>query len=95
MKAGKPLSICGEMGGDPAALIPFIAMGIKKFSMSVSSVAPVKRLITCLSREEAGHALDTLKMMNTAPEIEGYLKNFLERLLTNGARSRPCLHGHD
>jgi phosphotransferase system enzyme I (PtsI) len=81
IKAGKPLSICGEMGGDPVALIPFIAMGIKKFSMSVSGVAPVKRLITRLALKEAGHALDTLKMMNTAPEIEGYLKSFLERLL--------------
>jgi phosphotransferase system enzyme I (PtsI) len=80
-KAGKPLSICGEMGGDPMALIPFIAMGIKKFSMSVSSVAPVKRLITCLTAEEAGHILSRLRMMNTAPEIEGYLKSSLKRLL--------------
>jgi phosphotransferase system enzyme I (PtsI) len=87
IKAGKPLSICGEMGGDPAALIPFIAMGIKKFSMSVSGVAPVKRLVTRLTLKEAGHALDTLKMMNTAPEIEGYLKDFLERLLKGASKN--------
>jgi phosphotransferase system enzyme I (PtsI) len=84
-KAGKPLSICGEMGGDPAALIPFIAMGIKKFSMSASSVAPVKRLVTRLTLEEAGRVLDRLRIMNTAPEIEGYLKSSLERLLKEEA----------
>jgi phosphotransferase system enzyme I (PtsI) len=84
-RAGKPLSICGEMGGDPAALIPFIAMGIKKFSMSVSCVAPVKRLVTRLTTEEAGHVLGKLQMMNTAPEIEGYLKDSLKRLLKEEA----------
>jgi phosphotransferase system enzyme I (PtsI) len=85
IKAGKPLSICGEMGGDPMALIPFIAMGIKKFSMSASGVASVKRLITHLTVEEARYVLNRLRMMKTAPEIEEYLKISLKRLLKEEA----------
>jgi phosphotransferase system enzyme I (PtsI) len=80
-KAGKTLSICGEMGGDPMALIPFIGMGIKKFSMVSSNIASVKRLITHLTMEEARHILGNIRIMNTAPEIEGYLKSCMERLV--------------
>ena len=43
--AGKPLSVCGEMGGDPAAAALLVGMGLRKLSMSASSVAAIKEML--------------------------------------------------
>ncbi|GHV75971.1 phosphoenolpyruvate-protein phosphotransferase [Spirochaetia bacterium] len=82
LRENKTLSICGEMGGDPMALMAFIGMGIKKFSMSASNVAAVKRMITHFSLDEAVHVLEDIQRLDTAPEIEERLKDFGEKLYT-------------
>ena len=38
-QAGKPICICGELGGDPLAAPVLVGLGIRKLSMSLSSVA--------------------------------------------------------
>lgn len=44
-KTGKPISVCGELGGDLLAAPILIGLGMKKLSMSKSSIAPIKSLI--------------------------------------------------
>jgi phosphotransferase system enzyme I (PtsI) len=80
-KEGKPLSICGEMGGDPMAVMAFTGMGIKKFSMAASNVPAVKRIITRLTMAGAGELADKLQLLSTAPQIEDLLKTEMERLI--------------
>ncbi|GHV63840.1 phosphoenolpyruvate-protein phosphotransferase [Spirochaetia bacterium] len=79
IKAGKTLSICGEMGGDPAAVPAFIGMGIKKFSMSASGVPVIKRMLTRLTMEGAKKTAAAILNMDTAGEIETYLKQQLSQ----------------
>jgi phosphotransferase system enzyme I (PtsP) len=59
---GKPISICGEMAGDPAGAILLIGMGVDGLSMSVASVPGVKQVIRSFSsgqtRALLGAALD-------------------------------------
>jgi phosphotransferase system enzyme I (PtsI) len=43
--AGKSVSICGEMAGDPAFTSVLLAMGLRSFSMHPRQIAPVKQLI--------------------------------------------------
>ncbi len=50
--AGKPLSICGEMGGDPDAVLLLAGMGLKKLSMSGSAIAEVKAALAAHSSGE-------------------------------------------
>jgi phosphotransferase system enzyme I (PtsI) len=76
LKEGKPLSICGEMGGDPLAVMAFIGMGIQKFSMAPANVAPVKQIISHLSRDKARRVLDAVLSLNTEAEIRAALKEF-------------------
>ncbi len=44
-QAGKPISVCGELGGDLIAAPILMGLGMKKLSMSKSSIAPIKHLI--------------------------------------------------
>jgi phosphocarrier protein FPr len=43
--AGVELSVCGEMGGDPAAALALVGLGVRVLSMADSSLAPVRRAI--------------------------------------------------
>jgi phosphotransferase system enzyme I (PtsI) len=42
-KAGKPVSVCGEMAGDVAACALLLGMGLTEFSMHPASLLRVKR----------------------------------------------------
>jgi phosphoenolpyruvate-protein phosphotransferase (PTS system enzyme I) len=43
--AGKAVSVCGEMAGDPAFTRLLLAMGLRSFSMHPRQIAPVKQVI--------------------------------------------------
>ncbi len=43
--AGKPVSVCGEMAGDPAFTELFLAMGLRSFSMHPAQLAAIKHRI--------------------------------------------------
>jgi phosphotransferase system enzyme I (PtsP) len=50
---GKPVSVCGEMAGDPAASLALLGLGVDSLSMSVSSLPRVKWVIRSFTRAEA------------------------------------------
>jgi phosphotransferase system enzyme I (PtsI) len=42
---GKPVSVCGEMAGDPAFSEVLLAMGLRSFSMHPSQIASIKEKV--------------------------------------------------
>ena len=44
-RAGIGLSVCGEMGGDPAAALALVGLGIRSLSMGAASLPAVRRAI--------------------------------------------------
>lgn len=54
-RAGKPISVCGEMAGDPAGALWLLGMGIDGLSMNVASLPRIKWLVRSFAREEARH----------------------------------------
>ena len=74
--AGKSSCICGELGGDTLATAALVGFGMRKLSMSVSSVAGVKKLISNITIAEAKKVADDVCAMCTAEEVEAYLKAF-------------------
>ncbi len=72
-KYGKPLSVCGEMGGDPRAAIALVGLGLRTLSMSAAAMASVKRVITCISREVAEQIADEICDQETAAAVERIL----------------------
>jgi phosphotransferase system enzyme I (PtsI) len=54
--AGKSISVCGEMAGDPAFTALLLAMGLRSFSMHPSRIALVKqRVLNCDAGKFAAH----------------------------------------
>jgi phosphotransferase system enzyme I (PtsI) len=73
-EAGKPLSVCGEMGGDPLAAAALVGLGLRKLSMGLASVAPVKRMLSRLSISGAQETARRVRECATAAEAEAVLK---------------------
>jgi len=70
--AGKPLSICGELGSDPLAAPVLIGLGFRKLSMGAASVADVKRKIAAITLEQAQKAAETALTLSTAEDVRTY-----------------------
>jgi len=52
-KAGKPVSICGEMASDPACVILLLGMGIDSLSVSLAALPRIKWVISSFKRSRA------------------------------------------
>ena len=74
----KPVSVCGEMAGDPVAALLLLAMGIDSLSMSVSSLSRVKWVIRNVTRERARQILSEILVMEDAKSIRNYLNQTFE-----------------
>lgn len=77
-EAGKPVSICGEMAGEPLAVILLIALGIETLSMSAHSLPRVKWVIRNFSLTRAQQILKEVLVMQHAHEIRKHLESALE-----------------
>ncbi len=56
--AGKPMSVCGEMAGDPAAAVLLMAMGCDVLSMNATNLPKVKWLLRQIRLSDAKALLD-------------------------------------
>jgi phosphotransferase system enzyme I (PtsP) len=43
--AGVPLSLCGEMAGNPVDAMALLAIGFRSLSMAAPSIGPVRQMI--------------------------------------------------
>jgi phosphotransferase system enzyme I (PtsI) len=71
--AGKPISICGELGGDSLAAPVLIGLGMRKLSMSAASVAEVKRVVASITLEKAEKLAEKVLELPAAADIELFL----------------------
>lgn len=78
-QAGKPICICGEMGGDPLAVPVLIGLGLRKLSMSLSNVAGVKRALAGFTVEQMEEMAHTVVNM-TDCQARAYLRVCSESL---------------
>ncbi len=65
----KPVSICGEMAGDPGAAVLLMAMGFDILSMNAAALLKVKSVIRSVSLEAAQDLLDQVMQMEDAQMI--------------------------
>lgn len=76
--AGKPICVCGEMGGDTLAAPVLVGLGMRKLSMGLASVAAVKRVLSSLSIAKMEEMAQAVLKMKSADEIENYLKENID-----------------
>jgi len=75
---GKPVSVCGEMAGDPAAALLLLGMGVDSLSMSSASLLRVKWAIRSFSLPQVQTLLDEAWKLEDASAVRALLHNSLE-----------------
>ncbi|BBU63115.1 phosphoenolpyruvate--protein phosphotransferase [Methylosinus sp. C49] len=76
-RAGKTVTLCGEMGGRPLEALALLALGYRSLSMSPSSVGPVKAMILAVNLDEAEVFLASLLAREDgAPSLRETLREF-------------------
>jgi phosphotransferase system enzyme I (PtsP) len=81
---GKPVSICGEMAGDPAAAVLLMAMGFDSLSMNATNLPKVKWMLRQINLSMAKDLLAQL-MKNDNPQV---ISSSLQLALRNLGLSR-------
>jgi phosphotransferase system enzyme I (PtsI) len=74
---GKPISVCGELAGDPAAAMVLAGLGLRKLSMSESNLARVKAALGHVTIGKARSLADACKNAVTEDEVKAYIKKAL------------------
>lgn len=75
--AGKPISVCGEMAGQPLYLPLLVGMGIREVSMNAPSVPTMKRFIRSVSVKEAEEfTAAIMRETSTRKNYETVLKKY-------------------
>jgi phosphotransferase system enzyme I (PtsP) len=76
-RAGKTVTLCGEMGGRPLEALALLAIGYRSLSMSPSSIGPVKAMILAANLDEAQVFVATLLAEEDgAPSLREKLREF-------------------
>lgn len=73
-REGKWVGMCGEMAGDPIAIPILLALGLDEFSMSATSILPVRAQLKRLSKEDAVRVKETVLSLGTAEEVVSFVK---------------------
>lgn len=75
--AGKPISVCGEMAGQPMYVPLLLGMGIREISMNAPSVPMMKRFLRSISIKEAeDFTVAILRETSTRKNYETVLKKY-------------------
>jgi phosphotransferase system enzyme I (PtsI) len=80
-QARKPVTLCGEMAGQPRAFALLLGMGLRQFSMSPAFVPRMKQLASRLTVSDAEQMLGRVLELKTAAEVRRYMTHQMQRLL--------------
>ena len=77
---GKPVSICGEMAGDPAAAVLLMAMGFDSLSMNATNLPKVKWMLRQISMGKSKEMLAQVMEIDNPQVIHSTLHLALKNL---------------
>ena len=77
-KYEKPISICGEMAGDPLSAILLIAMGFNTLSMSSSNILRVRKAICHVPMTEAQEQLEHVLNMSNPLMVKSWMEYYFK-----------------
>ncbi|HMB68325.1 MAG TPA: putative PEP-binding protein, partial [bacterium] len=67
--AGKPLSVCGELAGDPTMTGLLVGLGVQRLSMSPQWIVPVGHVLAQVEVQSWRDVAEELVRLGTAEEI--------------------------
>ncbi len=77
-KLGKPISVCGELAGDPVGAVLMLGMGIESLSTATAALPRVKWVIRSMSATTAGELLERALKLPDAVAVRALVHSVLE-----------------
>lgn len=75
-----PVSLCGELAGDPAGAILLLAMGYESLSMNLANLPRVKAAVRKTNLKEAKNLLNKCLGCASTDQVVIYLQGYMQRL---------------
>ncbi|ODU01074.1 MAG: phosphoenolpyruvate--protein phosphotransferase [Planctomycetes bacterium SCN 63-9] len=72
-RTGTPVTICGEMAGQPRSFLILFGMGLRRFSMSPAFIPTIKALLRLVTTSQAERFAHQVLQLKTSEEIRSYL----------------------
>ena len=76
-RAGKPLTVCGEMAGSPYYAPVLIGLGATELSMNVNAIARIREVISAISYSNAQTLASAVESAATSEEAESILMDHI------------------
>jgi phosphotransferase system enzyme I (PtsI) len=89
--SGMPLSICGEMAGNPLHAVLLVGLGLRRFSVIPRTIPILKELISHLSYVEAAESISHIDAIDSTEDMSRWLRNLNKRLLGDVLAHLPVL----
>jgi len=80
-----PVSVCGEMCADPAYAVLLIGLGVRNMSVTPHGIPEVKKAIRSITVKEAERYARRALSLETADQVDRYLRAQLRELLQYGS----------
>ncbi len=71
-----PVTVCGEMAGSPFYVPLLLGLGVREFSMNLTSIEPVMHLIRGIDLEQCTELASLVETLETADDIQSELRTF-------------------
>jgi len=72
-RTGTPVTVCGEMAGQPRSVLALFGMGLRRFSMSPAFIPTIKALLSSVTTTQAERFAHQILQLKTNEEIRAYL----------------------
>ncbi|QDV33603.1 Phosphoenolpyruvate-protein phosphotransferase [Tautonia plasticadhaerens] len=79
-RTGTPVTLCGEMAGQPRSVLVLLGLGLRRFSMSPAFVPTIKALLRSVSTPQAERFSHQVLQLKTREEIRRYLTERLHEI---------------
>jgi phosphotransferase system enzyme I (PtsI) len=79
-RTGTPVTLCGEMAGQPRSVLVLFGMGLRKFSMSPAFLPTIKALLSKVTTAQAERFAHQVLQLKTSEEIRKYLTERLHEV---------------
>ena len=74
----RPVTVCGELAGDPAGAVLLMAMGYEKLSMNAHNIRKINWVIRSIELKHSQQLLADVMMLDNPNEVKTYVDTFLE-----------------
>jgi phosphotransferase system enzyme I (PtsI) len=88
--AGMPISICGEMAGNPAHTVLLAGLGLRRFSVIPRNIPLIKEIISHISYMEAAETISHIDAIDSPDDMSHWLKSLNKRLLGDALPKLPA-----